>query len=147
MDSKKILNIASIIMLLITLVVLGMFIFGGEIPNQIYHTPVYTGALINWGYTLFGIAALVAMIFPIIRLFTRPKQAMKSFIGLAGVVLLVFVAYAMSDGTPLKLIGYTGLDNVPSMLKFSDTIIFTMYFLFGGAILAIVGTEIYRRVN
>ncbi len=147
MDSKRILNIASIVMLLITLVVLGMFIFGGEVPNQLYYTPVYTGALMNWGYILFGIAAFFAIIFPIVRLFTRPKQAMKSFLGLAGVILLVFVAYAMSDGTPLNLIGYTGYDNVPSMLKFSDTIIFTMYFLFGGAILAILGTEIYRRVN
>jgi len=47
----------------------------------------------------------------------------------------------------MKLVGYTGPDNVPSMLIFSDTILYTMYFLFAAAILAILGTEIYRRMK
>lgn len=147
MDSKKILNIVTIVMFLITVVLLGLFIFGGKVPNQLYDTPVYTGTLLNWAYILCGIAVLAAMIFPIARLFTRPKQAMKSFIGLAGVAVLVLIAYAMADDTPLKLIGYNGPDNVPSRLLMTDTIIYTMYFLFAGAVLAIIGTEIYKRVK
>ena len=47
----------------------------------------------------------------------------------------------------MKIIGYNGPDNVPSMLILSDTIIYTMYFLFAGAVLAILGTEIYRRMK
>lgn len=147
MDSKKILNIVTIAMFVITAVLLAMFMFGGNIPNQQYPTPVYTTAFMNWAYVLFGIAIIAAVIFPIIRLFTRPKQAMKSFIGLLGVIVLILIAYALSDGTPMNLIGYTGTDNVPSTLIFSDTILYTMYFLFGGAILAILGTEIYRRTR
>ena len=118
MDSKKILNLVTIVMFVITVVLLGLFMFGGEVPNQ-----------------------------PVIRLFTRPKQAMKSFIGLAGVVVVILIGYALADGTPIKLVGYTGPDNVPSMLIFSDTILYTMYFLFAAAILAILGTEIYRRMK
>lgn len=147
MNSKKILNIVTIVMFLITVVLLGLFMFGGDVPNQLYTTPVYTSALLNWAYALFAIAIIAALIFPIVRLFTRPKQAMKSFIGLAFVIILVCIAYAMADGTPMKLIGYNGPDNVPSMLILSDTIIYTMYFLFAGAILAILGTEIYRRIR
>ncbi len=147
MNKKKILNIVTLVMFLITLVLLGLFIFGGKVPNQVYPTPVYTGALLNWAYILCGIAILAAVVFPIIRLFTRPKQAMKSFIGLAGLVVIVLIAYALADDTPLKLVGYNGPDNVPSRLLMSDTIIFTMYFLFAGAILAILGTEIYKRVK
>ena len=124
-----------------------MFMFGGEIPNQLYDTPIYTGALLNWAYVLFGIAIIAAIIFPIARLFTRPKQAMKSFIGLLAVLIIVLIAYTMADGTPMKITGYNGPDNVPSMLIFSDTIIFTMYILFIGAILAILGTEIYKRLK
>ena len=87
MNSKKILNIVTIVMFLITVVLLGLFMFGGEIPNQQYSTPVYTSTLLNWAYLLFGIAIIAAVIFPIARLFTRPKQAMKSFIGLAFVLM------------------------------------------------------------
>ena len=147
MNSKKILNIRTIVMFVITAVLLGLFMFGGKVPNQLYTTPVYTSTLLNWAYILFGIAIIAAIIFPIIRLFSRPKQAMKSFIGLAVVVVVVLIAYAMADGTPMKIIGYNGPDNVPSMLILSDTIIYTMYILFAGTILAIIGTEIYRRVK
>lgn len=147
MNSKKILNILTIVMFVITAVLLGLFMFGGKVPNQLYTTPVYTSTLLNWAYILFGIAIIAAIIFPIIRLFSRPKQAMKSFIGLAVVVVVVLIAYAMADGTPMKIIGYNGPDNVPSMLILSDTIIYTMYIIFAGTILAIIGTEIYRRVK
>ena len=147
MNNKKILNIVTLVMFLVTLVLLGLCILGGKVPNQAYYTPVYTGALLNWAYILCGIAILAAVVFPIARLFTRPKQAMKSFIGLVGLVVIVLIAYAMADDTPLKLIGYNGPDNVPSRLLMSDTIIYTMYFLFAGAVLAILGTEIYKRVK
>lgn len=147
MNSQKILNIVTIAMFVVTVVLLGLFMFGGNLPNQQYTTPVYTSSFLNWSYVLFGIAIIAALVFPIARLFTRPKQAMKSFLGLAVLIVIIVLAYAMSDGTPMKLVGYTGPDNVPSMLIFSDTILYTMYFLFAGAILAILGTEIYRRMK
>ena len=134
-------------MFVITVVVLGLFIFGGELPNQAYPTPVYTSAFLNWAYILCGIAIVAAIAFPIARLFSRPKQALKSLIGLVGVAIVVMVAYSLADGTPMDLKGYNGPDNVPSMFILSDTIIYTMYILFVGAVLAILGSEIYRRVK
>ena len=116
-------------------------------PDQQYTTPVYTASLLNWAYVLFVIAVIAAVIFPIVRLFTRPKQAMKSFIGLAALAVVVLIAYAMADGTPMNIIGYSGTDNVPSRLIFSDTIIYTMYILFGAAIIAIFATELLRKVR
>ena len=110
MDSKKILNLVTIVMFVITVVLLGLFMFGGEVPNQPYTTPVYTSTLLNWAYILCGIAIIAAIIFPVIRLFTRPKQAMKSFIGLAGVVVVILIGYALADGTPIKLVGYIHAD-------------------------------------
>ena len=145
--TEKILNIATIVMFVITAVLLCMFMFGGEVPNQPYSTPVYTASLLNWAYILFGIAAIAALIFPVARLFTRPKQAMKSFIGFLGIVVIVLLAYAMADGTPMDIVGYSGPDNVPSRLIFSDTILYTMYFLCIGVVIAIAVTEIIRRVR
>ena len=138
---NKILNIVTIVMFVITVVLLGLFYFGGELPNSQYVTPVYTEQL------LFGVAIVAALVFPIARLFTRPKEAMKSFIALAGIIVLVLIAYSMSDGTIMNIPGYSGSDNVPGTLKFTDTILITTYFLGIGAIGAIVVTEIIRRVR
>ena len=145
--TEKILKIVTIVMFAVTAVILGMFIWGGDVPDQQYTTPVYTASLLNWAYVLFVIAVIAAVIFPIVRLFTRPKQAMKSFIGLAALAVVVLIAYAMADGTPMHIIGYSGTDNVPSRLIFSDTIIYTMYILFGAAIIAIFATELLRKVR
>ncbi|CCZ07804.1 MULTISPECIES: hypothetical protein [Culturomica] len=145
--TEKILKIVTIVMFAVTAVILGMFIWGGDVPDQQYTTPVYTASLLNWAYVLFVIAVIAAVIFPIVRLFTRPKQAMKSFIGLAALAVVVLIAYAMADGTPMNIIGYSGTDNVPSRLIFSDTIIYTMYILFGAAIIAIFATELLRKVR
>ncbi len=144
---EKILNIATIVLFLTTAIILGLFLFGEDIPNTQYKTPVYTGTLLNWVYILCGIAVFTALLFPTIRLFTRPKQAIKSFVGLLGIAAVVLIAYTMADGTPMKITGYTGPDNVPSRLILTDTIIYTMYFLFIAAIIAIVTTEILRRVR
>ena len=143
----KILNILTIVMFVITVVLLGLFYFGGELPNSQYSNPVYTEQLIWWSYILFAVAIIAAVIFPIIRLFTRPKEAMKSFIALAGIVILVLIAYSMSDGTIMEIPGYSGSDNVPGTLKLTDTILITTYFLGIGAIGAIIVTEIIRRVR
>ena len=130
---NKILNIVTIVMFVITVVLLGLFYFGGELPNSQYVTPVYTEQLLWWSYLLFGVAIVAALVFPIARLFTRPKEAMKSFIALAGIIVLVLIAYSMSDGTIMNIPGYSGSDNVPGTLKFTDTILITTYFLGIGA--------------
>lgn len=144
---SKYLNILTIVMLVITIVLVGLFFGGGELPNSQYTTPIYTDQLIWWAYILFGLSAIGALVFPIYRLFTQPKQAVKTLITLVGIVVLVLIAYSMSDGTLLDLKGYSGPDNNPETLRFSDTILFTMYFLGIGAIGSIIVTEIIRRVR
>ena len=117
----------------------------GNVPNQLYTTPVYTGTLLTWCYILGVIAVILALIFPLINLFTRPKQAVKTFIGLGIIFILILIAYALSDGTPLDIPGYNGPDNVPGRLIMADTLIYTISFLLVGAFLAIIGTSIYRK--
>lgn len=142
---KKLLGILTIVMVVITLVIFGLFLFGGNVPNQLYTTPVYTGTLLTWCYILGVIAVILALIFPLINLFTRPKQAVKTFIGLGIIFILILIAYALSDGTPLDIPGYNGPDNVPGRLIMADTLIYTISFLLVGAFLAIIGTSIYRK--
>ena len=96
---------------------------------------------------MLAIGIIAAVIFPAVRLFTRPKEAVKALAALGVLVVFVLIAYAMADGTPLKLQGYTGTDNIPSRLILTDVLIYTMYFLGIVAVGAIVVTEIIRRVR
>lgn len=144
---SKLLNILTIVMLSITVVLIGLFFLGGNLPNAQYTTPIYMEQLIWWAYILFGLSIVAALVFPIARLFTRPKEAIKSLIAVAGIVVLVLIAYSMSDGTIMNLQGYDGSDNIPSRLKFADTILYTMYFLGIAAVGAIIVTEIIRRIR
>lgn len=144
---SKILNIVTYVMIAVTVVLLGLFYFGGEIPNQAYTTPVYTQELLVWAYILFAISAGAAIIFPLVRFIMNPKDAMKGIIAMAGLVLVILIAYSMSDATLLNLPGYTGADNTPGKLMFADTILYTMYFLGIGTLVAILVTEIIRKLR
>lgn len=143
----KILKILTIAIFVVTLVLLGLLFFGGDVPNQLYKTPVYTGELLGWAYILFFICAGLSLIFPLFNLVTNPQKAIKSIVGIVALVVIVLISYSLSDGTPLVMAGYDGSQNVPSMLKFSDTMIYMMYILGAGAILAIIVTEVIRKIR
>ncbi len=143
----KLSNVLSIVLyaiLAITLVFAGLFYFGGEIAGTTYYTPAYTESFINWGVALVIGTTVITLLFEIVRLITNPKNAVRSLVSIALIALVVFIAYTLSDATILNLPGYEGSDNVPSMLMLSDTFLYTMYFLFGGAFLTIIYTEVSR---
>ncbi len=147
MNYGKILNFVTIGLFAISIIIFCIFAFGGDVPDQAYQTPVYTSLLLNWAYVLVFITIICALLFPILRLFTRPKQAMKSFIGIGALAIVFLITYLMADGTPLQIFGYTGPDNIPSTLQQTDMIIFTMYFLFFAAIGSIAVMEILKKVR
>ena len=144
---SKYLNILTTFIVAITVVLLGMLMWGGELPNTQYDTPVYMDQIMWWAYTLLGLGALLAVFFAIYQLFTSPKQAVKTLIGLVGVIILVLIAYSLSDGTIMNIPGYTGTENTPEMLKFTDTILFIMYITSITAVGSIIVTEVIRNVR
>lgn len=143
----KYLNIATIAMFVITGVLMVMYYAGGEVPNQLHPTPVFTNEMIVWAYILLAIAAGSAFLFGILGFIMNIKEAKKSLISLAAIAVCVFISYAMADGTLIDLPGYTGGDNTPSTLIFADTILYSMYFLGVGAIVAIISTEILSKLR
>ncbi|GHV62202.1 hypothetical protein FACS1894195_3870 [Bacteroidia bacterium] len=147
MNYTKILSYVTIALFAVAIVLLGLFMLGGDVPDQLYTTPVYTGALLYWAYILTIATVVAAVIFPLIRMITRPKDAMKSIIGIVGVVVVILVTYVLADDTILKIPGYSGQDNVPITLKLTDTLLYTIYALFGIVVLAIGGTELYKKFS
>lgn len=108
---------------------------------------LYGGILdmfIGWAYVLMGIATVAALLFPLIRMFTRPKEAVKSLLSFAVVAVVVFVAYTLADDKVLNLVGYEGADNVPGTLKFAGTMLWSAYLLLFGVIASILYVEISK---
>ncbi|WP_010664573.1 hypothetical protein [Marinilabilia salmonicolor] len=139
---SKYLSYVLYLLLAVTLVFAGLFYFGGEVEDAGY--PLYTESFLNWGKILLMIAAAVAILFEIANLLLHPQAAIRSLISIALLGVIVVIAYSMGDGTPLQLVGYKGPDNVPSMLILGDTFLYSTYILIGGALVAILFTEVSR---
>ncbi|MFB6319192.1 hypothetical protein [Saccharicrinis sp. FJH54] len=91
-----------------------------------------------------GVTLLLSIVNFVRKAIAEPKSALKSLIGPVFIIVIFVVAYALSDGTPLKIPGYTGTDNVASMLKFADTFLFSMYALIVIAIVMAIGSSIIK---
>lgn len=93
-------------------------------------------------YIAFGMSAVFAILFPIIQIVSNPKDAIKTFIGLAVVVALWFVAYygfAGNTFTPMQMEKMEVTVETSRMV--GAGLIFT-YFVFGMAVLAIIYASI-----
>ena len=135
------------LLLAVSAVIFALLFFGGVVdPNapKDLQEPKLTNAFIIWTYILIGGAILVTGLFEIIGIISHPQKSFRTLISLGILVLLIVAAYICADGTPLKLIGYEGTDNVPSMLILSDVFIFTLYFIISISILLVIYTEVSR---
>lgn len=141
---SKILKIVLYLLLAVTLVFAGLFYFGGIVEGATYLTPNYTESFLNWGIALVIGTAAVTILAEIIKLVLNPKNAVRSLLSILFLAVVVFIAYSLADATPMVLVGYEGPDNVPSMLLMADTFLYSMYFLFGAAFLAILYAELSR---
>ena len=144
------------VMLAITLVILGMFFFGGETPldqrlvaDTAMEEPAQTDALIYWMYILFGIAVIITIAAAIYKFVTgfidSPMTAIKSLLGLILIIVVLVISWAMGSDQPLVMPGYDGAENVPFWLKLTDMFLYTIYIMMGAMILLIFGFGIAKK--
>ncbi len=144
------------VLLLIGVVVSIMFFVGGsagtmEVVGDLLDIPLYTDALLNWVYILFGItilATLVAVVASFIRTFKADKKKGLKQVG----ILCLFVAVLLASwflGSPDKvnILGYEGTENVGFWAQLTDAVMYSIYILFGATICAIVWGAIYTRTK
>lgn len=91
------------------------------------------------GYALVGLCALAAIVIPLVQSFDDPKKLVKSGIGVAALVVIFFISYAMADGSTAETTETTS--------KMVGAGLFTTYVFFFGAIVGIVYTEISKIIN
>lgn len=97
-----------------------------------------------WAYVLVAFAVLFAVGLPLINIVSNPKKGIKSLAAVAIFAVLAIVAYQFADGTILDIAGYKGFDNIPSRLKFTDTIIFSVYAMVAASLVAVIYAEISK---
>ncbi len=95
---------------------------------------------------LLILTAIAAVAMPIVNIAQNPKSALSAGIGVGVLALVFIISYAFA-GTDIIALPNGDVFNDPATLKFADTALFATYIFSGGAILSIVGTEIYKALK
>ena len=107
-------------MFAIILIVIGLFFLGGDASGDALipgvdpemWQPAQTDALLYLMYVLFGLAIAATVIAAVFQfgaaLKDNPANAIKSLLGLVLLAVVLIVAWAMGDGTPMQIPGYRG---------------------------------------
>jgi len=117
-----------------------MYYGGGEMAGG---EPVYTNHILIWAAILAVIAAGMALLFPLGQIIAQPKRGKGTLIGIAGLVVLILVAYGLASSQPLDFTTENP-NNVPSVLKRVGTGLITMYLLVGVGLVSILFTEVSK---
>lgn len=143
-----------IIGVIITIVVLGLFYLGGQVPEQDklvadMSQPKFTDLLLYWAYALLAITVVIWILFIIVsslkQLKESPKKTLGGLLALLGLAALLVITYIIGDGTVLDIPGYEGTDNVPGTLKMTDMWLYSSYAMFAITLLAMIVLPLIRR--
>lgn len=122
--------------------IIAFYVKNGDVNTEDAFSKQMTdfGPILNyyviWAYILVGLAVFFTVIFPITTMVTNPKSGLKTLASIAVLGLLLFVGYQLADNTIMELPGYTGKGNIPETLKLTGMGVYMMYFMLGGALLA-----------
>ena len=154
---NKIGNIVLWVSFAVTLVIAGMFFFGGSYEattstGGIMETPNATDTLLYWAYALiiFGVAALV--VFALKTLVTMfqsdAKAAIRSIAMVAAFVILMVVCYCISGETEFSRVVNGEVETYSATeMKMIDMWLYSFYALIGGTIVLVIGFGIKKLFN
>lgn len=138
----------------VILVVLGLFYFGGEMATPLVpdmSNPAYTDTLLYLMYGLLGLTVLVTIAAFIIQfgasLKENPVSALKSLGGVILLAIVLIVAWTLGSDEALVIQGYEGTENVPFWLKLTDMFLYSLYFLMGAAVVAMIFSSIKKVLS
>ncbi len=150
---RKISSWTLLITSIITIIVLGMFYFGGVVdPNAENKEYVHTGLLLDWTWLVFAVTIVVMAVLAlwqfVTSLKTNPKSALRSFGVVVLFALLLIVTYSMGDGTPVQGINADSQAyNTEGWLKITDMWILSSIVLFVLIVIAVALGTIKRIIN
>ena len=147
-------KMALIIGVIVSLIVMGLFYLGGQVPMQEkiaadLSEPKFTDIVLYWSYVLLVITIAALILFAIAAFFKQlkesPKKALSGFLVLVGMAALFVVTFIIGDGTLMNIPGYDGPDNTPKTLKMTDMWLFSSYVMLVLTFLAILFLPLIKR--
>lgn len=94
------------------------------------------------GYFLVAVAAIAAIVLPLIKSFDNPKSLAAMGAGIVGLLVIFGIAYLISDSTVLP--SYAKFDITEQGSKMIGATLITMYLLIGISLIAIVFNEVSK---
>jgi len=88
-------------------------------------------------YVALGIAAFLAILFPIIFMIQNPKNALKVAIGIAGFVVIWFICYGIADNT-FDIVKLEKLETTASISRTVGAALYFTYIVGGLAVVSII---------
>lgn len=137
----------------ITVLILAVFLFGGEVQveERVVPTisePRFTDLLMYWVYALLAISVLVLIAFAVSDFISswksRPKSAFRSLLVVLAFVAMLIITFAIGSDTPLNIVGYTGVGNVPIFLKITDMWLYSIYLMVAVNVLALLFSSLLK---
>ncbi len=120
---QRIINIFLYLLLAIGVVYAILFYAGSKVPGTAgtnFEEPVVTGQMLKLSFIYFVIAAIAALIFPLLFLITHPGKAKYALIGLVVFAVILVLGYSLGSATPVEStvpISVQGLKLVDAGLK------------------------------
>ncbi|GET27537.1 hypothetical protein [Prolixibacter sp. NT017] len=103
---------------------------------------------LRWSYILFGIAAIVAVGFSVFHMFSSGEKAKKSLMAIGVLAAVVIIASLLASSEIPNFYGAQTMVQkgtlTPEVAKFTDTLLYTTYILFGGAVLSVIYSGLSR---
>ena len=139
----KVLSIVKYLLLAVSVVLTVFVMFAAEGSDAQSSS---LDMVLYWSYFLLGATVLGVIVFPLINLVKNPKGAMRSLLGLALLVVVLLIGFALSSAEPVVTAANHVFDNVLE-LRLSDVGLYTAYIVFAATILTIVVTEIIKVIK
>jgi hypothetical protein len=139
---QKISTIVLYILALISIVLLGVFVFGPrETVAGFENVPVRFDINLIWAAILFALTVLITLFFAIEYLVTHPQALKGTAISLLAAAVLIVVGYLLASSDPIP----GAKQEVSSTIsKWVDVGLIVAYILGGIAIVGMIFSEIYR---
>ncbi len=108
-----------------------------------------TNPILVWTYILLALGACVAVIFPVIYIAQNPRKAIKVFVALAALAVVILISYLASDATPISAQSASANPDFSNraVLLMSDTGIIATYILLGVSVLLLVATGLRSLIS
>ncbi len=92
-------------------------------------------------YFALAVAALAAIVFPLIQMFQDLKNAKTAFIGIGAVAVVFLLCYMMADKVALTIGDATA---TAGQMKWVEASLYLFYVMLAGSILAILYSTVSR---